>query len=70
MFDPEDVRETVKLDSEQRGADEVLEARRVMIVFGSEGWMPAEYHEEAMTRSKQLKGVDWRRLGRRRSGLR
>ncbi|KAF5354038.1 hypothetical protein D9756_006957 [Leucocoprinus leucothites] len=55
MFDSEDVRKAIKLDAEQRGADEALEALRNVIGFGPEGWVPAEYYEEAMTRSKQLK---------------
>ncbi|KAI6042363.1 protein kinase subdomain-containing protein PKL CAK Fmp29 [Pisolithus marmoratus] len=55
VFDAEDARKTMKLDAEQRGADETLEACRNMIGFGPEGWVPTEYYEEAMTRSKQLK---------------
>ncbi|KAI6017895.1 protein kinase subdomain-containing protein PKL CAK Fmp29 [Pisolithus marmoratus] len=55
MFDAEDVRETMKLDAEQRGADETLEACWNMIGFGPEDWVPAEHFEEAMTRSRQLK---------------
>lgn len=55
VFDPEDVCGTMKLDAEQRGADEALEGCRNMIGFGSEGWVPAEYYEETMTRSKQVK---------------
>jgi hypothetical protein len=56
VFEAEDVRETVKLDEVQRGADETLEACRNIIGFGPEGWVPAEHYEEAMTRSKQMKG--------------
>ncbi|KAH7885399.1 protein kinase subdomain-containing protein PKL CAK Fmp29 [Phlebopus sp. FC_14] len=55
VFDAEDVRETMKLDAEQRGADEILEACQNMIGFGPEGWVPAGHYEEAMTRSRQLK---------------
>jgi hypothetical protein len=54
-FDPDDVRETMKLDAEQRRADEALEACRNVIGFGPEGWVPAEYYEEAMARTKKLK---------------
>ncbi|KZT09637.1 uncharacterized protein LAESUDRAFT_756575 [Laetiporus sulphureus 93-53] len=54
VFDAEDVRGTMELDAETRGADETLEACRNMIGFGPEGWMPAE-HYEAMARSKKLK---------------
>ncbi|KZT03136.1 uncharacterized protein LAESUDRAFT_762129 [Laetiporus sulphureus 93-53] len=55
VFDAEDVRETMELDAEQRGADETLEACRNMIGCGPEGWAPTERYEEVMTRSKQLK---------------
>ena len=55
VFDPEDVRETMELDAEQREADESLEACRNVIGFGPEGWVPAEYYEEAMARNKKLK---------------
>ena len=56
VFDAEDVRETMKLDTAQREADESLEVCRNMVSFGPEGWVPTEYYEEAMTRIKQLKG--------------
>jgi hypothetical protein len=55
VFDAEDVRETRKLDEEQRRAEETLQACRMIIGFGSEGWVPTEHYEEAMTRSKWLK---------------
>ena len=55
VFDAEDVRETRELDAKQRGADEAFEACQNIIGFGPEGWVPAKHHEEAMTRSKQLK---------------
>ncbi|KIO03722.1 hypothetical protein M404DRAFT_9474 [Pisolithus tinctorius Marx 270] len=42
VFDPDDVRETMKLGAEQREADECLE-------------MPAEHYGEAMALSKKLK---------------
>ena len=55
VFDPNDVRETMKLDAEQNEADESLEACRDVIGFGPEGWVPAEHYEEAMAISKKLK---------------
>jgi hypothetical protein len=55
VFDPDDVYETMKLNAEQKEADESLEACRDVIGFGPEGWVPAEQYEEAMARSKKLK---------------
>jgi hypothetical protein len=55
VFDVGDVRETMKLDEVQRGADETLEACQNMVGFGPDGWVPTERYEEAMTRSKKLK---------------
>ncbi|KAG1762618.1 protein kinase subdomain-containing protein PKL CAK Fmp29 [Suillus placidus] len=55
VFDPDDVRETMKLDAEQKEADECLEACRDVIGFGQEGWVPVEHYEEAMALSKKLK---------------
>ena len=55
VFDTKDVRETVKLNAEQREADESLEACQNLVGFGPEGWVPAKHYEEAMARSKQLK---------------
>lgn len=55
VFDPDDVRETMKLGAEQREADECLEVCRVVIGSGPEGWMPAEHYGEAMALSKKLK---------------
>ncbi|KAG2339052.1 hypothetical protein BDR05DRAFT_992242 [Suillus weaverae] len=55
VFDPDDVRETMKLDAEQKEADESLEACRDVIGFGPEGWVPAEHYEEAMGLTKKLK---------------
>ena len=54
-FDPEDAHKTMKLDAEQREADEYLEAFQNMIGFGAEGWVPAERYEEAMALSKEMK---------------
>jgi hypothetical protein len=55
VLDHDDVHETMKLDAEQREADESLEACRDVIGFGSEGWVPVEHYEETMARSKKLK---------------
>ncbi|KAI5114954.1 hypothetical protein M0805_002672, partial [Coniferiporia weirii] len=55
VFDHDDVRETMKLDAEQKEADEVLEACRDVIDFGPEGWVPVEHYEEAMAISEKLK---------------
>lgn len=54
-FDPEDARETMKLDAEQREADEYLESFQNMIGFGAEGWVPADRYEEAMALSREMK---------------
>jgi hypothetical protein len=59
VFDPDDVHETRKLDKKQGEADETLEACRAVIGYGPEGWVPVEYYEEAMARSKQLKEDGW-----------
>jgi hypothetical protein len=55
VFDPDGVRETMKLDAEQREADESLEACRDVIGFGPESWVSAVHYEEAMARSEKLK---------------
>jgi hypothetical protein len=55
VFDAEDVRETMKLDAQQRGGDAALAACQNMIGLGPEGWVPAERYEEAVARSKKLK---------------
>ncbi|KAG6327373.1 hypothetical protein ID866_11716 [Astraeus odoratus] len=55
VFDAEDVRETMKLDAFQKRSDRNLEMCRNIIGFGPEGWVPTEYYEEAMTRSKWVK---------------
>ncbi len=52
VFDAEDVCETKSLDATQRGADEALEACRIMIGFGEEGWVP---YEQAIACSNQVK---------------
>ncbi|EIW87457.1 hypothetical protein CONPUDRAFT_116728 [Coniophora puteana RWD-64-598 SS2] len=55
VFDPDDVRGTRELDEEQREADASMEACRDVIGHGPEGWVPVEYYEEAMARSRKLK---------------
>jgi Phosphotransferase enzyme family len=55
MFDAEDVRETMKLDELQRGADEALEVCQNVIGLMPEGWVPTQHYEEAMANSKQMK---------------
>jgi hypothetical protein len=55
VFDPDDVRGAMKLDAEQKKADETLEACRDVIGFGPEGWVPAQHYEEAMALSKKMK---------------
>ncbi|GJJ07135.1 hypothetical protein Clacol_001335 [Clathrus columnatus] len=55
VFDAEDIRQTMKLDEEPRGADEILEKCQNFIGVGPQGWVPVERYEEAMRRSKQLK---------------
>lgn len=42
VFHAEDVRETMKLDEEQRRAD-------------AGGWVPSQHYEKAMAHSKQMK---------------
>ncbi|KAG6915972.1 hypothetical protein DXG01_009061 [Tephrocybe rancida] len=54
VFDTEDVRETMELDEEQRGANETIEVCWNMISIRSEGQTSTEHYEEAITRSKQL----------------
>ncbi|KAJ6501906.1 protein kinase subdomain-containing protein PKL/CAK/Fmp29 [Mycena sanguinolenta] len=55
VFDPEDVRETRRLDAEQRDADASLEVCRENIGFGTEGWVPTEHYETAMAYCKKMK---------------
>jgi hypothetical protein len=55
VFDLEDVRETMKLDAEQTGMDETLQACRNLVGCGPEGWTSVERYEEVMTLSKRLK---------------
>ncbi|KAF8177834.1 protein kinase subdomain-containing protein PKL/CAK/Fmp29 [Pholiota molesta] len=56
VFDAEDVRATMKLAEVQREADEVLEKCESAIGIGTpDGWVPVQYYEETMTRSKKMK---------------
>jgi hypothetical protein len=55
VFDQEDVRKTMKLDAEQTGVDETLEACRNLVGCGPEGWMPVERYDEVIKRNKRLK---------------
>lgn len=45
----------MRLDGEQKEADESLEACRDVIGFGPESWVPTEHYEEAMARNKKPK---------------
>ncbi|KAF7364025.1 hypothetical protein MSAN_01061200 [Mycena sanguinolenta] len=54
-FGLEDVRETMRLDAEQRDADASLEVCKVKIGFGAEGWVPTEHYETAMAYCKKMK---------------
>ena len=61
VFEPDDVRETMKLDAEQqnrKGVDEAREVCQHVIGFGPEGWVPVEHYEEAMALSRKLKEDD------------
>ena len=53
VFDAEDVRETVKLDEEQRETDSALEAFQITGPR-PEGWVPTQYYERAMAFCKQI----------------
>jgi hypothetical protein len=55
VFDPTDVTETRELDKGQREVDADLAECQAVIGHGSEGWVPVEFYEEAMARSRQLK---------------
>ena len=54
VFDPGDVHETMKLDEEQKEADELVEVCQNTISFGPEGWVPVEHYKKAMALSKKL----------------
>lgn len=54
-FDPEDVRETMKLDGGQREADDSLEAYQNIVGCSPEGWVPPERYKESKALSKKLK---------------
>ncbi|KAI6001341.1 protein kinase subdomain-containing protein PKL/CAK/Fmp29 [Pisolithus albus] len=54
--DPDDVRKTMELDAAQRKADWILEVLRDKIGVGpDDDWVPAEYYEETIARSKKIK---------------
>ena len=55
VFDPDDIRETLCLDAEQREVEETLEMCQDVIGHGPEGWVPVEHYEEAMACSRKLK---------------
>ena len=55
VFDPDDIRETMRLEAEQQEADESYEVCRDAIGFGPDGWVSTQHYEEAMALSKQLK---------------
>ncbi|KAJ7261751.1 protein kinase subdomain-containing protein PKL/CAK/Fmp29 [Mycena haematopus] len=55
MFDAEDIHETKKLDEITTEADEYLKLFQDLIGCGSEGWVPHQHYEEAMTCSKKAK---------------
>ena len=55
VFDAEDVRETMELDTALRDADESFQLGQNLVGFGSEGWVPKDHYESTMARSKKLK---------------
>ena len=55
VFDAEDIRETMKLDTELRDMDEIMETGWNIVGCASEGWVPNDHYEKAMARSKELK---------------
>lgn len=57
VFDPNDVREAMELDAEQREVDELLEVCQNAFGLGPEGWVPVEHYEEALAYSKKMKEV-------------
>ena len=54
VFDAEDVRETMELDTALRDADKSFQLGQNMVSFGSEGWVPKDHYERAMARSKKV----------------
>ena len=57
VFDTEDIRKTMELDAALRDADKSFQLCQNIVCFGSEGWVPKDHYEEAMSRSKKLKEV-------------
>jgi hypothetical protein len=55
VFDAEDVRETTKLNEEQRKADKAFEVWQNMLGLGPEGWVPTQHYEEAVALCRQMK---------------
>ncbi|KAL5522368.1 hypothetical protein ACEPAG_8384 [Sanghuangporus baumii] len=55
VFDSEDVSETMELNEVQSKADKAYEVWQNMLGLGPEGWVPAQYYEEAVGLCKQMK---------------
>ena len=55
VFDAEDVRRTMDMDKSLSKADEIVKRYQNVLGFGSDGWVPTDYYEEAMASAKQLK---------------
>ena len=55
VFDAKVVRETMKLDEAQRGADAALEAFQNITGLQPEVWVPNQHYKEAMALSKRMK---------------
>ena len=47
----------MELDAALRDADKSFQLCQNIVGFGSEGWVPKDHYEEAMSRSKKLKEV-------------
>ena len=46
----------MELDAALRDADNSFQLCENIVGFGSEGWVPKDHYERAMSRSKKLKG--------------
>ena len=55
VFEAEDMHEIMKLDVALREVDSILEIALNIVGFRSEGWVPKDHYEMAMTRSRVLK---------------
>ena len=55
VFDSDDVRETKRLDAEQRKAMRNLEFCQMMVGCAEEGWVPIEDYQAATSRNKYVK---------------